>query len=278
MEHNNLLKYLETTLGIILTAISFDLFLAPLKIVVGGTSGFAILIGELFNINPQNIVTIVYIIMVIVNLLFYGFKETKKLLFCSILYPILVTLFENLPNIIVLDYTNKLLHYLLSALLYGLGTGLIFKNGFIGGGLDVLKKILSNTLKIPMGKATFIVDAVLVITGGFIFGVNSVLYAIIIVYISSNVTDRIILGVSNKKMFYIMTKNPDEVRKCIETELKCGITQIDAIGGYTHDKQHMLMTVISTRDYVKLKTRVDEIDKNAFFIITDSYHMYYHGN
>lgn len=278
MEHSTFKKYLWTIIGLILSAVSFDLFLAPLKIVVGGTSGLSILISELIKLNPSTIVTIVYIIMVIINFIFYGFKETRKLLFCSILYPIFVNLFENLPNIMNLDYSNKLLHYLMSAILYGVGTGLIFKNGFVGGGLDVLKKIISDKLKMPMGKATFIVDAILVITGGFIFGVNSVLYAIIILYISSNVTDRIILGVSNKKMFYIMTKNPNDVRKCIKDELKCGITEIDAVGGYTTDKYHVLMTVISTSDYVKLKNRINEIDENAFFIITDSYHTYYHGN
>jgi len=274
----NLYKYLWTIIGLILSALSFDLFIAPLKIVVGGTNGLAILIGEILSMNPSTLVTIIYILMIIVNILFYGFKETKKLLFCSIIYPIFVRLFENLPNVLELDYSNKLLHYLMSAITYGVGTGLIFKNGFVGGGLDVLKKIVSEKLKIPMGKSTFIIDAILVISGGFIFGVNSVLYAIIILYISSNVTDRIILGVSNKKMFYIMTKSPNDVRKCIKDKLKCGITEIDAIGGYTTDKYHVLMTVISTQDYIKLKKYLNEIDENAFYIITDSYHTYYHGN
>jgi len=274
----NLYKYLWTIIGLILSALSFDLFIAPLKIVVGGTNGLAILIGEILSMNPSTLVTIIYILMIIVNILFYGFKETKKLLFCSIIYPIFVRLFENLPNVLELDYSNKLLHYLMPAITYGVGTGLIFKNGFVGGGLDVLKKIVSEKLKIPMGKSTFIIDAILVISGGFIFGVNSVLYAIIILYISSNVTDRIILGVSNKKMFYIMTKSPNDVRKCIKDKLKCGITEIDAIGGYTTDKYHVIMTVISTQDYIKLKKYLNEIDENAFYIITDSYHTYYHGN
>lgn len=274
----NIVKYLTVMLGSILCALSFDLFLSPLKIVVGGTNGLSILVGELLNIDTSTLLTIFYIIMILVNIIFYGFKETRKLLFCSIMYPLFVNLFSDLPTIIGLDYSNKLLHYLMSAILYGVGCGLIFKNNFVGGGLDVLKKIISDKLKISMGKATFMVDAVLIISGGFIFGVNSVLYAIIILYISSNVTDRIILGVSNKKMFYIMTRNAEEVRKCLENELKCGITEIDAIGGYRQDKYHVLMTVISTHDYVKLKKYINEIDEKAFYIITDSYHTYYHGN
>lgn len=274
----NIYKYLTVILGTILTALSFDLFLSHLKIVVGGSSGLSILIGELTGIDTSTLISIIYIVMILVNMIFYGFKETRKLLFCSILYPLLVKLFSNLSTIMGLDYTNKLLYCLMSAIFYGAGCGLIFKSGFLGGGLDVLKKIISDKLKIPMGKSAFMVDAILVISGGFIFGINSVLYAIIILYISSNVTDRIMLGVSNKKMFYIMTKNPEEVRDCIKNKLKCGITEIDAIGGYTTGKYHVLMTIISTRDYVKLKEYINKIDERAFYIITDSYHTHYHEN
>lgn len=273
--HKNIKRYLKVLLGTILCALSFDLFLSPLKIVVGGTNGLSILIGEIFNIDTSRLITIIYIIMIIVNILFYGLDETKKLLFCSILYPVLVNIFKNLPTIMQIDYSNKMLYYLMSAVFYGVGCGLIFKNGFLGGGLDVLKKIVSDKLKIPMGKATFIVDAIIITSGGIIFGISSVMYAIIILYVSSNITDRIILGVSNKKMFYIMTKNPEEVRNCIKDKLQCGITEIDAMGGYTKEKYHVLMTVISTRDYTKLKKYIDDIDKNVFYIVTDSYHTHY---
>lgn len=272
--HKNIKRYINVLLGTILCALSFDLFLSPLKIVVGGTNGLSILISEIFNIDISRLITIIYIIMIIVNILFYGLNETKKLLFCSIIYPLFVNLFKDLPIVLQIDYSNRLLHYLMSAVFYGVGCGLIFKNGFLGGGLDVLKKIVSDKLKIPMGKATFIVDAVIIISGGIIFGISSVMYAIIILYVSSNITDRIILGVSNKKMFYIMTKNPEDVSNCIKNKLQCGITEIDAVGGYTNEKYHILMTVISTRDYTKLKKYINVIDKNAFYIITDSYYTH----
>ena len=276
MERKNIKVYIKVVFGLVLLAVSFDLFLAPIKIVVGGTNGLSILVGEILNISPSTLLIIFYILMILINLIFYGVDDTKKLLFCSILYPTLVKVFEGIPNIIILDYSNKLLCYLLFAIIYGIGSGLIFKDGFVAGGLDVVKKIISDKFKMPMGKAIFMVDAILIISGGFIFGLNSIMYAIIILYISSNVTDRIILGVSNKKMFYIMTKKPESVRKCIQDKLHSGITQIDAVGGYKETKYHVLMTVISTHDYVKLKKYINEIDEHAFYIITDSYYTY-HG-
>ena len=100
-------------------------------------------------------------------------------------------------------------------------------------------------------------------------------YAIIILYISSKVVDKIMLGVSNKKMFYIFTSKPEEIKLSVKNELKCGITEIEAIGGYEGKKENILMCVISTRDYIKLKDLINKIDEKAFFIVTDSYHLYY---
>ena len=270
-------KYIEITLGMIAFAIEFNLFIAPLNIVVGGSNGLAVLLKRLLNIDTSLFISVFYASMLLLNLIVYGFKNTKSLVIGSILYPLAISVFSFLPKVIVLDYSNKLLFCVLAALFSGIGGGLTYKNNFITGGTDVPKKIMSDKLKIPMSTAIIIFDGTLVILGGFIFGLNNILYAIIILYITSKVIDKIMLGISNKKMFYIMTDNKEEIRKCIKDELNCGITEIDVIGSFKNKKKYMLMCVISTRDYMKLKKRINEIDKDSFFIITDSYHMYYHG-
>lgn len=268
-------KYLEIILGMILVAIAFNLFITPLKIVIGGTNGLSIIVNYLFGINTSMFVALFYVFAFVLNLLFFGIKDTKKLIFGSILYPLLVKIFESIPNYIILDYSNKLLMYLCAAVLIGVGNGLIYREDYIAGGTDVIKKILNKKLKISMGNCVFIIDSIILLSGGFLFGIESILYAIIILYISSKVTDSIILGTSTKKMFYIMTSKPEEVRNYIKNNLGCGITEIDAIGGYSENKYHVLMSVISTRDYIKLKNEINKIDKDVFYVVTDLYYMYY---
>ena len=272
----NIKKYIEIIFGMMLIAFSFNLFIYPLKIVIGGTNGIAVLVNEITSLDTSLFVTLFYIATFILNLIVFGIKDTKKLILGSVLYPIFVKLFANVTTYIPLDYTNKLLIYLVASITIGVGNGLVYKEGFITGGTDVIKKIMNQKLKMPMGTCVFIMDALIVLSGGYIFGINSVLYAIIILFISSKATDMMMLGVSTKKMFYIMTKSPNEVRKYVKDNLNCGITEIDAIGGYTEDKYHVLMCVISTKDYMKLKKGINAIDENAFFVVTDSYHMHYH--
>lgn len=269
-------KYFELIVGMFIIALAFNLFINPLKVAVGGTNGLAIIINEVFGINTTLFIKIFYFASLLLNLIVFGVDETKKVLLGSIVYPLLVGLLDNVTSYIVLDYSNKLLMYLVSAVLLGVGNGLVYKNGYLTGGTDVIKKIINEKMKIPMGTAVFIFDGVVVLLGGIIFGLESVLYAIIILYISSKITDRVILGISKEKMFYIMTQKPDEVRSCIIKELASGVTELDAVGGYTDNKNHILMCVIPTKNYLKLERKVTEIDKDAFFLITDSYHMY-HG-
>lgn len=270
-------KYLEATLGIFCQVIAFDLFISPLKIAVGGTSGIAVLLKQVFGIDQSLFIAVFFIAMIIVNYFVFGKNDTVKLLYCSVMYPILIKVFENIPYYIHLNYNDKFILLIFAGIIYGIGNGLIFKNGFLCGGTDIPKKIMSTKLKIQMGKCILFFDGIIIAFGAFVFGIRSALYAIIIIYIASTISDKIMLGISNRKMFYIMTSKPEEVRECIKNEFKRGITEIDVIGGYDEKKHHMLMCAIYTKDYLKLKKRITEIDDKSFFIIMDAYYTYHGG-
>lgn len=270
-------KYLEPILGMALVAIAFNLIIEPMKIAVGGTNGIAVILEKIFNIDPALFIQLFYVFTLLLSVIVLGFKKTRNVLLGTVLYPIFVEIFKNITQYIKLDYNDKLLMFLVAAALIGVGEGLIFKNGFACGGTDIIKRIINEKLKIQMGKCVFLIDTIIVISGGFVFGVRTMLYAIIIIYISSTITDKVMLGISAKKMFYIMTNKPQEVKEYITKELKYGITELGALGGYTDTKQKILMCVISTRDYIKLEDRVNDIDPSSFFVITDTYHTYHNG-
>ncbi len=270
-------KYVEPIIGMILVAIAFNLIIEPMKIAVGGTNGIAVILEKLFNIEPALFIQLFYVFTLLLSVVVLGFKKTRNVLLGTVLYPIFVEIFKNITNYIKLDYDDKLIMFLVAAALIGVGEGLIFKNGFACGGTDIIKRIINEKLKIQMGKCVFLIDTIIVISGGFVFGIRTLLYAIIIIYISSTITDKVMLGISAKKMFYIMTNKPREVKEYITQELKYGITELGALGGYTDTKQKILMCIIPTRDYIKLEDRVNDIDPSSFFVITDTYHTYHNG-
>ena len=99
------------------------------------------------------------------------------------------------------------------------------------------------------------------------------MYAIVLLYIYSLMTDKIILGISDNKAFYIITKNEDEVKDFILNNLNHGVTILKAKGGYEGRKENVLLCVVPARHYFKLKEGIALIDEEAFFVVTDAYEV-----
>jgi uncharacterized membrane-anchored protein YitT (DUF2179 family) len=105
----------------------------------------------------------------------------------------------------------------------------------------------------------------------FIFGFNSAIYAIIALLVTSYIVDKVIIGISNNKVFYIITDKTMEIREYIMNNLNYSVTLVNAKGGYSHKRKKMLMCVVPTIEYLKLKELVSEIDPKVFFLIVDTY-------
>ena len=124
-----------------------------------------------------------------------------------------------------------------------------------------------------MGSAIYITDGIVILLSGYTFGFTRVLYGILLMYIISYMVDRVIIGISSSKAFYIITKEPEKTKKYVIETLHHNVTNIKAIGGYTNEKTAILMTVLPTKEYYKFKKGILEIDKEAFFVVTDAYEV-----
>ena len=85
--------------------------------------------------------------------------------------------------------------------------------------------------------------------------------------------DRILIGVSNSKLFFIYTKEEEKIKHFLMHDLKTGVTLLQAKGGFTKEENHVLMCVVANKDYYLFKEKVLEFDPNAFFVINDCYEV-----
>lgn len=268
------LRYFELILGILIVAIAYNLFFLPNDIVFGGVSGLAIIFNNLTNIDPAIFIFIASILLLIISFLVLGKDSTKGSIVGSLVFPIFVELTANINGVLNIDTTNILLCVIFGGVMYGFGAGMVFKAGFTTGGTDVISQILSKYLHISMGNSMLFSDGLIVLASAFIFGTTKLLYAIIVIYISGVLTDKVLLGISNKKAFYIITNNELEVKEYIIKEMKHSITIFNAKGGYTNEKENVLLCVVPTTEYYRIKEGIHEIDKDAFFVITDAYEVF----
>ena len=266
-------ELIEFIFGSFLVALAFNLFMSPSNLIAGGVSGFSLILKHFFGLNPSTIIFISNIFLIILAFIFLGKGKTKTTILGSILFPFFVSLTEHLSTYISFKESELILIAIFGGTLQGLGAGLIFKAGYSTGGTDILNMIVSKIFRISLGNSMFFTDGLIIVLGAFVFGFNHLMYSLIILFIISNLTDRVVLGISESKAFYIITSNEKEVKEFVINELHHGITEFAAEGGYNNEHQTVLMSVIPTREYYKLKEGIHRIDKNAFFVVMDSYEV-----
>lgn len=266
-------ELIEFIIGCFLVALAFNLFMSPNNLVAGGVSGFSLILKHFFGLNPSTIISVANVFLIILSFLVLGKEKTKATILGSILFPIFVSLTEHLSTYISFKESEMILIAVFGGVLQGLGAGLIFRAGYSTGGTDILNMIVSKIFKISLGNSMFFTDGTIILIGAFVFGFNHLMYSLIILYLISTLTDKVVLGISDSKAFYIITSKEKEVKDFVINELKHGVTEFNAKGGYNSENQTVLMSVVPTREYYKLKEGIHNIDKNAFFVAMDSYEV-----
>lgn len=266
-------ELIEFIIGCFLVALAFNLFMSPNNLVAGGVSGFSLILKHFFGLNPSTIISVANVFLIILSFLVLGKEKTKATILGSILFPIFVSLTEHLSTYISFKESEMILIAVFGGVLQGIGAGLIFRAGYSTGGTDILNMIVSKIFKISLGNSMFFTDGTIILIGAFVFGFNHLMYSLIILYLISTLTDKVVLGISDSKAFYIITSKEKEVKDFVINELKHGVTEFNAKGGYNSENQTVLMSVVPTREYYKLKEGIHNIDKNAFFVAMDSYEV-----
>lgn len=259
--------------GILLMALAFNICVEPNEFVTGGINGIAILVAHVSNLSAATFIFYANLILIGISLILLGMNKSISNILGALCFSVFVFITEDINNLLKINFDNPLLYVIMGGVIYGIGSGLVFKTGFSSGGGDIIGLIISKYTKKPIGKSMLIVNAIIIIIGGLTFGYTMVMYAIIINYISALLIDRIILGINDSKMFMIDTTKEAEIKKFIMDGMKTGVTILKARGGYLKEKKDLLMCIVPTKDYYALKESILEIDPNAFIVVSDCYEV-----
>ena len=273
-DKKNWIRYCQFFFGCLIVALSYNIFIASNDLVPGGVGGIAVIINNLFGIDNSTVILVLNLFLLCLSLVLLGKESTKATVLGSIVFPIFVRATEHANVWIQFDTSKILLMALVGGIASGVGLGLIFKAGFTTGGTDIINQIISKYGKISMGRSMLLSDGLIVLASGIFFGATSMLYSILILYMISMMSDRIVLGISNNKMMYIVTTREKEVKEYIINDMHHGATIYKARCGIDQKLQKVIMTVVPTKRLYELKDGIERIDKEAFYTITDSYELY----
>lgn len=264
-------RYIWFVLAVFLLAATYNLFILPNELVFGGVTGIAVIAKD--YIDPVLLILVVNIFLLFLSLVVLGKEKTASSIIGVFLYPLFIKLTSNIGDVFVFEQTDILLNVLFAGFLSGLASGTILKYGFSTGGSDIAAQIVSKIFKISVGKSFIYVDGLIILFGGLYLGLIKIMYAVVLLYIYSLIADKIMLGISDNKAFYIITDKEEEVKEYIMTSLNHGVTVLRAKGGYHGRKENVLLCVVPARHYFKLKEGIALIDEGAFFVVTDAYEV-----
>lgn len=266
-------RYVMLFISLLIAAIIFNLLIVPTNIVFGGVNGISIILKNLYDFTPSIVILVISLILLLFSFMYLGIERTSGSIIAAFLYPFLVQLTSNISMYITISTDDLLLISIVIGVVSGFANGLMYKTGFSNCGLPIISQILYKELKIPVSKSSLVINSIIVVIGGAFLGFTMVMYALIILYINSFILDRVMLGVSKNKAFYIITKEDELIRKYIIDNLKHNVTIFDVRGGFLERKRNVLLTVVPTRDYYSVTEGIKTIDKDAFFVACDAYEV-----
>ena len=274
------LEYLMIIVGTGLMSLAINSVFDASGMVTGGFSGIAIII-KAWTKGLVNGGIPLWVTNCVLNIpLFFiawrvkGFSFIKK----AILGEISLSVWLAIQPVFHLAGDDLLLAALYGGVIQGVGIGLVFLGGGTTGGTDMMAAIIQKFLQhYSISQIMQIIDGAVVVVGMYVFGLHKALYAIIAVYLVTKVSDGLIEGLKFSKAVYIITEKPEEIAGMIMEDLDRGATGINVKGMYSGQDKLMLFVVVNKKEIVMLKEKVDEIDPQAFVIVTDAREVHGEG-
>ena len=263
-------SYAVITLGSILYALAYNIFYAPNLVAMGGLTGLGQVLNALIPVLPVGTTVIV----MNVPLFFLGWKFIGGHLLVSSLYAMTFSSFaiDVMDMICQFPPMDTMLAAIFGGALLGAGIGLVFAKGATTGGTDLIARLLKLKFAwLPMGTLVLIPDFIVIVLAAIAFGkVESALYGIVSLYITTKVMDTVLYGLDSSKVAYIISDSYREIADAI-IAMDRGATLLHGEGVYSGNEKKVLMVAFKQKEIVPLKEKVNEIDPHSFLIVCDAH-------
>jgi len=265
---NLFLEVLETLIGAFIMAIAVSLFLLPNELSSGGFSGIATILYYLFKLPVGTTIMVLNIPLFVLS----TFKIGKRFLVKSLIGTISLSIFIDILAKINPLTNDKILACVYGGILTGLGTALILRAHSSTGGSDLAGNLIKEYKPmVRTGNLITLIDGVIVMLNViFLKKIEIGLYSSITIYLMGKMIDIIFEGIYFTKLVFIISDKSEKISETIRKNVKRGVTGIYGKGLYTNKEKLVLMCALGRKELAELKSKIKEIDPNAFLIITNS--------
>lgn len=270
-------SFIMMTAAGIINAFGVTVFLSPVKLYDSGISGTSMLLSQ---VTPSWLSLSIFLILLNIPLFLYGLKKQGSVFTISAIYTVMIYSITAwlITDIFPVDVsiasplagTDLLLCSLFGGVISGVGSGLAIRFGGAMDGIEVMAVIFAKRMGLTVGSFVMIYNVILYIICGLVIKSWILpLYSIVTYYVALKTIDYIVEGLERSKAAFIVTSKSENICKALQREFGCGMTIMDAKGGYSGKDRKVVYFVVNRFQVIKMKDIVQKIDPMAYITLSE---------
>ena len=249
-------------LGNALIAFAVCAFVVPNHFMLGGVNGIALALQHFVGLPLSVWTAILNVVLFVLGWVFMGRQFAGNTLISTVLYPVIMAVFEQLP-LGSLFSEDPLTCVVFCSICAGLGVGIVLREGGSTGGMDIPPCILQKYKGIPLGTSLAAFDTVIVLAQVMINGLEGVLHSLLIIFLISAIVNRTVVGGAAKVQIIVISPLYQAIRKQILEDLDSGVTMLDIETGYEENEQKAVFCIVYAKKYPAVRDAVLKIHSRA---------------
>ena len=268
MKTQNILKeFAIITIGDIIVAAAVFFFMLPSHVSVGSGAALAMVLSNFIPLSVSTITLILNVFLLIIGFLLVGPEFGIKTVYCAILMPLVLRVFEVFFPDFQSITQDPLLDVICYILVVGIGLAILFPRNASSGGLDIVAKIMNKFLKIDLGQAMSISGMAVALSSALCYDSKTVVLSVLGTYFGGMIVDNFIFGINIKRRVCVISDHLDEIVNFVLHDLHSGATLNEIIGAYDMTRRKEMIAIVDKHEYRLLMDYVRKVDPKAFVTV-----------
>ena len=266
-KQQQLFNALSIVVGNAMYALTVVLFLMPSGLITGGATGIALAFNKVTGLPVSAVLFVVNVVMLLLGWWVLGSRFALNTMASTVLSPFFMALWERLLGDLVLT-DDLVLNTVFAGFGIGISLGITIRAGASTGGMDIPPLVLNKWFHLPVSSTMMTFDFIILAAQAAFSPVRQSLYGVVMAIIYTVVLDKVLMLGTTRTEVKIISQHADDIREAIFTQLDRGVTVLHGEGGYSHEPEQVLLSIVSNRQLPKLEKLAHAIDPTCFMIVS----------
>ncbi|MBQ7849780.1 MAG: YitT family protein [Clostridia bacterium] len=263
----SLKELLTITLGTLIVAAAVYFFMLPSHVSIGSGAALAMILSNFIPLPVSAITLALNVILLIIGFLLIGPEFGAKTVYCAILMPVFMGVFEVIFPGFQSITQDPLLDVICHILVVGVGLAILFSCNASSGGLDIVAKIMNNYLRMDLGQAMSLSGMAVALASAVCYDSKTVVLSVLGTYFGGEIVDRFIFGMNIKRRVCILSPKVDDIIHYILYDLHSGASINLTIGAYDNVERREITAIVDKQEYRALMEYIRKVDPKAFVTV-----------